>query len=168
MAIHIQRRELLVTLGGAAAAWPLAALAQQPTAKIPRIGWLVTGSPAPYRFSLEAFREGLKALGYLEGLNIIIEYRWAEGNVARLPELAHDLVEQKVDIILAGGSVGAEAAKQATSSIPIVAAGVGDLSPSRFPSETSATSWMRWMRSRASRTAASCSRLTSRRWSIAI
>src|SRR5262249_10259853 len=121
------RREFITLLGGAVAAWPLAARAQQPTAKIPRIGWLVTGSPAPYRFSLAAFREGLKALGHVEGQNIIIEYRWAEGNVARLPELAHDLVQQNVDIIVAGGSVGAEAAKQATSSIPIVAAGVGDL-----------------------------------------
>src|SRR5262249_15831050 len=121
------RREFITLLGGAVAAWPLAARAQQPTAKIPRIGWLVTGSPAPYRFSLAAFREGLKALGHVEGQNIIIEYRWAEGNVARLPELAHDLVQQNVDIIVAGGSVGAEAAKRATSSIPIVAAGVGDL-----------------------------------------
>jgi putative tryptophan/tyrosine transport system substrate-binding protein len=123
----MKRRDFITLLGGAAAVWPLAARAQQPTAKIPRIGWLVTGYPAPYRFSLAAFREGLKALGHLEGLNIIIEYRWAEGNVARLSELANDLVQQKVDVILAGGSVGAEAAKRATSSIPIVAAGVGDL-----------------------------------------
>jgi putative tryptophan/tyrosine transport system substrate-binding protein len=124
---EMRRRTFIALLGGAAAAWPLATRAQQRMAKIPRIGWLVTGSPAPYRFSLAAFREGLKALGHLEGLNIIIEYRWAEGNVARLPELANDLVQQKVDVILAGGSVGAEAAKRATSSIPIVAAGVGDL-----------------------------------------
>jgi putative tryptophan/tyrosine transport system substrate-binding protein len=124
---ELRRRQLLTLLAGAAAAWPLAVRAQQPTAKIPRVGWLVTGSPASYQFSVAAFREGLKALGRLEGQNIIIEYRWAEGNVARLPELANDLVEQKVDIILAGGSVGVEAAKRATSSIPIVAAGVGDL-----------------------------------------
>src|SRR5262245_57809566 len=100
MASHIGRRKFLATLGGAAA-WPLAARAQQAAATIPRIGWLVTGSPASYRFSLAAFREGLKALGRLEGQNIIIEYRWAEGNVARLSELANDLVQQKVDIILA-------------------------------------------------------------------
>jgi len=67
------------------------------------------------------------ALGYVEGQNINIEYRWAEGNVDRLPQLANELVEQRVDVILAGGSVGAEAAKHATSLIPIVAAGVGDL-----------------------------------------
>ena len=87
----------------------------------------MTGSPTSYRFSLAAFRDGLKALGYVEGQNISIEYRWAEGNTTRLPELANELVHQKVDIILAGGSVGAEAAKHATSLIPIIAAGVGDL-----------------------------------------
>jgi putative ABC transport system substrate-binding protein len=128
MAICIRRREFIVTLGaGAAVSWTVAARAQQPTAKVPRIGWLVTGSPTSYRFSLAAFRDGLKALGYVEGRNIRIEYRWAEGNVARLPELAGDLVQQNVDLILAGGSVGAEAAKHATSIIPIVAAGVADL-----------------------------------------
>jgi len=114
-------------LAGAASAWALAARAQQLTAKVPRIGWLVTGSPTSYQFSLGAFREGLKALGYVEGQNIKIEYRWAEGNVARLPQLANELVERKVDVILAGGSLGAEAAKRATSVIPIIAAGVGDL-----------------------------------------
>jgi putative ABC transport system substrate-binding protein len=123
----MKRREFITLLGGAAAAWPLAARAQQSTTKVPRIGWLVTGSPTSYRFSLGAFRDGLKSLGYIEGQNVSIEYRWAEGNIARLPELAKDLVRQKVDIILAGGSVGAEAAKHATSRIPIVAAGVGDL-----------------------------------------
>src|SRR6516165_9257492 len=107
--------------------WPLVARAQQPATKVHRIGWLVTGTPTSYRFSLAAFLDGLKALGYVEGRNISIEYRWAEGDVTRLPKLANELVEQKVDIILAGGSVGAEAAKHATSDIPIIAAGVGDL-----------------------------------------
>ena len=87
----------------------------------------MSGFPESYRFSLAAFREGLKSLAYVEGQNIRIEYRWAEGDLARLPELANELVQQKVDVILAGGSVGAEAAKRATSVIPIVAAGVGDL-----------------------------------------
>jgi putative ABC transport system substrate-binding protein len=127
MAIDIRRRELLVALGGALAAWPLVARAQQPPTMVPRIGWLVTGSPTTYRFSFGAFREGLKALGYVEGQNIKIEDRWAEGNVARLPELANELVQQKVDIIVAGGTAGANAAKHATSLIPIVAAGAGDL-----------------------------------------
>jgi putative tryptophan/tyrosine transport system substrate-binding protein len=123
----IRRREFITLLGCATAAWPLAASAQQRATAVPRIGWVATGSRASHRFSLAAFVDGLKALGYVEGQNIRIEYRWAEGNVARLPQLASELVEQKVDIILAGGSVGAEAAKHATSLIPIVAAGVGDL-----------------------------------------
>jgi putative tryptophan/tyrosine transport system substrate-binding protein len=118
------RREFITLLAGAVAC-PLAGHAQQAMTHVPRIGWLVTGSPASYRFSLDAFRDGLKALSYLEGRNISIEYRWANGNVALLPELAKTLVEQKVEIIIAGGSTGAEAAKRATSVIPIVAAGVG-------------------------------------------
>jgi putative tryptophan/tyrosine transport system substrate-binding protein len=123
----MRRREVITLLGGAVTAWPFTAYAQQKTTKIPSIGWLVTGSPESHRFSLAAFRDGLKSLAYVEGQNIRIEYRWAEGNVTRLPELANELVRQKVDVILAGGSVGAEAAKRATSVIPIVAAGVGDL-----------------------------------------
>jgi ABC-type uncharacterized transport system substrate-binding protein len=125
----IGRREFIMMLGGAALSWPGAVWAQQGATKknFPTVGWLVTGSPTSYRHSLAAFRDGLTEAGYLEGQNIRIEYRWAEGNVGRLPELARDLVNQQVDVILAGGSVGAEAAKRATSTIPIVAAGVGDL-----------------------------------------
>jgi ABC-type uncharacterized transport system substrate-binding protein len=125
----IGRREFIMMLGGAALSWPGAVWAQQGATKknFPTVGWLVTGSPTSYRHSLAAFRDGLTEAGYLEGQNIRIEYRWAEGNVGRLPELARDLVHQQVDVILAGGSVGAEAAKRATSTIPIVAAGVGDL-----------------------------------------
>jgi ABC-type uncharacterized transport system substrate-binding protein len=124
----IGRREFMTLLGGATA-WPLAVSAQQVIAdkKLPIVGWLVTGSPTSYQHSLSAFRDGLAAAGYREGQNIRIEYRWAEGKVSRLPELARDLVREQVDVILAGGSVGAEAAKDATTSIPIVAAGVGDL-----------------------------------------
>jgi putative tryptophan/tyrosine transport system substrate-binding protein len=125
--LMMKRRDFILLLGGGAAAWPLAARAQQQTAKVPRVGWLATGSPTSYRFSLTAFRDGLKALGYVEGTDITIEYRWAEGNIGRLAELASELVQQGVDVILAGGSLGAEAAKQATSVIPIVAAGVADL-----------------------------------------
>src|SRR5215472_8220893 len=123
--LYIDRND--IALLGGAAAWPLAASSQQAKTTVPRIGWLVTGSPTSYRLSLAAFRDGLKTLGYVEGKNIRIEYRWAEGNVARLAELANELVQQNVDVILAGGSVGAEAAKQVTSVIPIVAAGVTDL-----------------------------------------
>jgi len=122
----MKRREFITLLGGAAM-WPLRARAQQPTPRVPRVGWLVTGSHTTYRFSLAAFRDGLKALGYIEGQNIKIDYRWAEGNVDRLPELANELVQQKVDVIVTGGAVGAKTAKHATSLIPIVAAGAGDL-----------------------------------------
>jgi putative ABC transport system substrate-binding protein len=123
----VERREFITLIGGAAAAWPLAVRAQESATSTPRVGWLVTGAPAQYRFSLAAFRDGLRALNYIEGQNIIIEYRWAEGNVGRLSALANELVQQKVDVIVAGGALGAEAAKHATSIIPIVAAGVGDL-----------------------------------------
>jgi putative ABC transport system substrate-binding protein len=125
----MKRREFIMMLGGAALSWPGAVWAQQVITKknFFTVGWLVTGSPTPYRHSLAAFRNGLTEAGYLEGQNVRIEYRWAEGNVGRLPELARDLVRQQVDVILAGGTVGAEAAKRATSTIPIVAAGVGDL-----------------------------------------
>jgi putative ABC transport system substrate-binding protein len=121
----MNRREVISLLGGAAA-WPVAVRAQQ-TTPVPRIGWLATGDPTSYRFSLAAFRSGLRELGYVEGRNVTIEYRWAEGNPARLPELANQLVQQRVDIILAGGSIGARAAKDATSVVPIVTAGAGDL-----------------------------------------
>jgi putative tryptophan/tyrosine transport system substrate-binding protein len=115
----MQRRKFIKFIGGAVVAWPLVARAE--LARVgARIGWLATGDPTTYRFSLAAFRTGLQTLGYVEGRNITIEYRWAEGNVARLPELANELVQQKVDVILAGGSPGALAAKHATSLIPIV------------------------------------------------
>ena len=122
----MRRREFIkVIVGSAGAAWPSFGRAQQP--KAPRVGWLVTGSPTSHRFSLAAFQDGLKALGYVEGQNISIEYRWAEGNLSRLPELSKDLVQQKVDVILAGGTIVIEEVKRATSTIPIVAAGAGDL-----------------------------------------
>src|SRR5829696_1119658 len=125
--VLMRRREVIALLGGGAATWPLGVRARQPTPRVPRLGWLLTAVPTSYRFSLAAFRDGLKTLNYIEGQNIALEYRWAEGKIERLRELARDLVHQKVDIILAGGSLGAEAAKHATSVIPIVTAGAGDL-----------------------------------------
>jgi putative tryptophan/tyrosine transport system substrate-binding protein len=122
----MRRRDFIVLLGGVAAC-PVAARAQQTTTRVPRIGWLVTGDPKSYRVSLAAFRDGLRALNYIEGQSIAIEYRWAEGVVDRLSEFARDLAREKVDIILAGGTTGAQAARDATQTIPIVAAGVGDL-----------------------------------------
>jgi putative tryptophan/tyrosine transport system substrate-binding protein len=93
--------------------------AQQPT-KIARIGYLSPGDPVSRVYRIEAFRQGLKELGYIEGKNIIIEYRFAEARSERLPELARDLVRLKVDIIFAGGGPATEAAKNATQMIPIV------------------------------------------------
>jgi putative ABC transport system substrate-binding protein len=120
----MRRREFLGGVGAAATTWPLAALAQ---ATLPRVGWLATGSPETYRHSLAAFLDGLRASDLHEGRNLLIEYCWADGNVARLPALARELVQRKVDAILAGGSVGAQAARDASAVIPIVAAGVGDM-----------------------------------------
>src|SRR6516165_6703708 len=86
---RLKRREVLTLLSGTAVAWPVGAWAQQGGAKkrLPAVGWLVTGSPTSHRYSLAAFRAGLMEVSYVEGHNISIEYRWAEGNVSRLPEL---------------------------------------------------------------------------------
>jgi len=91
-----------------------------------RIGWLSTGSTTSHGPLLEGFREGLRELGYMEGRNIAIEYRWAEGRLDRLPQLATELVQLKVDVLVTAGSPGIRAAKQATTTIPIVMAAGGD------------------------------------------
>jgi putative ABC transport system substrate-binding protein len=103
----------------------LPAEAQQPT-KIPRIGYLGFGSPSTIPTRIEAFRQGLRELGYVEGKNIFIEWRSAEGNADRLPSLAAELVRLKVDIIVTNGPYSTRAAKAATVTIPIVMAAVGD------------------------------------------
>ena len=120
----MERREFITLLGGAAAAWPFAAHAQQP-AKVRRIGFLFYGSPGPSP-ELDAFRQGLRELGYIEGQNITVEYRFASGRVERLPELAAELVRLKLDVIVTPGTPASVAAKQATGTIPIVFAGVAD------------------------------------------
>ena len=99
--------------------------AQQPT-KIPRIGYLGFGSPSTIPARIEAFRQGLRELGYVEGKNIFIEWRHAEGNADRLPSLAAELLRIKVDVIVTNGPYSTRAAKKATLTIPIVMASVGD------------------------------------------
>jgi len=116
---RIRRRDLFVLLGGAALAWPRAGRAQQKA--MPVIGYLSGTSPGPYAPFVAAFHQGLGDTGYIEGQNVAIEYRWAEGHYDRLPGLAADLVGRKVDLISAsGGNASARAAKSATSTIPIV------------------------------------------------
>ena len=105
---------------------PLAAEAQQPS-KVHRIGVLVSGSPTTTKPMADAFRQGLRELGYVEGSNLRLEFRWAEGKLDRLPDLAADLVRLGVDIMVVGGTLAVRAAKQATRTIPIVVWGAGDL-----------------------------------------
>ena len=125
----IGRRKFLATVGGAAAAtsvlWPLAAQAQQP-GKVPRIGFLGLASPSTFAPRIEAIRQGLRDFGYSEGTTATIEYRWAEGHYDRLPQLATELVRSNVDVIITHGTPGSLAAKQATTTIPIVMALIGD------------------------------------------
>ena len=121
----MRRREFIKLVGVAAAAWPLSARAQQ-AHKLARIGFLGAASATGFANQLRAFRQGLADLGYIEGATIVIEYRWADDKIARLPELAVELVRSNVDVIVTHGTPGILAAKQATATIPIVMASSGD------------------------------------------
>ena len=122
----IGRREFITLLGGAAAAWPLAARAQQ-AGKLPTIGFLGSGTPSTQGQWAAAFVQRLRELGWIENRTVAIEYRWAEGRDERFAEIAAEFIRLKVDVIVTNGTPSAIAAKKATAVIPIVIAGAGDL-----------------------------------------
>jgi putative ABC transport system substrate-binding protein len=114
----MQRREFITLLGGAAAVWPLAARAQP---GVPTIGYISVGAQQAQGFGVAAFRKGLSEIGFIEGRNLAIEFRWAQNDRARLPELAADLIRRRVSVIASPGSaLGAVAAQSQTNTIPIV------------------------------------------------
>jgi putative tryptophan/tyrosine transport system substrate-binding protein len=115
----VNRRQVITLLGGAATSLPLVGQAQQPA--IPVIGFLSTTAPGPFAHLIAGFRRGLQEVGYLDGRNVVIEYRWAEGRYDRVQALALDLVQRQVAVIVTtGGENSAVAAKTATTTIPIV------------------------------------------------
>jgi putative ABC transport system substrate-binding protein len=123
----MRRRDFIKVIAGSVAAWPLAARAQQ-AAKVARIGYLVTGaleSPET-RVTLDALRQGLRERGYIEGQNIVIEYRGADGKIERLPGLATELARAKIDLMIAASTAAGRAAQQATTTMPIVVVAMGD------------------------------------------
>jgi putative ABC transport system substrate-binding protein len=122
----MRRRDFLTLLGGAAAAWPLAARAQQPAGRVYRVGILETISQAKNARNLDALRRGLREQGYFEGQNLALVYRSVDGSALQFPALAVDLVQLGVDLLVTRGTPAAQAAKNATSKIPIVMAAIGE------------------------------------------
>jgi putative ABC transport system substrate-binding protein len=116
----MQRREFITLLGGTAMGWPLAARAQQPAGRVYRVGYFAFGSREQQVHLSKAFEEGLRSLGYRVGENVLIEYRFANGEFERLPALAADMVRLGVDVIVTGNHANAAAAMKATTTIPIV------------------------------------------------
>ena len=114
----MKRREFITLVGSAAVAWPLAARAQQPT--MPMVAFIPSGSAGPLRQQVAAFREGLKEAGYVEGQNVTVEYGFAEGQLDRFPALVSDLVRRQASVLAVTSIAGARAAKQATTTIPVV------------------------------------------------
>src|SRR6516164_4821393 len=114
----MRRRDFIKVVGGSAVTWPLAARAQQSI--MPVIGYLGLGSAQSDAFRVEGFRQGLKEVGYIEGQNLTIEYRWAEDHHDRLPAMTADLVRQQVAVIVATSATASLAAKAATTTLPIV------------------------------------------------
>jgi len=119
----VQRRDFIkVVVCSAAVAWPLATFAQQ----MPVIGFLHTGSPGPYQHLLTAFHQGLKETGYVDGQNVVIEYRWADGHYDRLPVMVGDLIRRKANVIAAVTTPAALAAEASKTTIPIIFDTAGD------------------------------------------
>ena len=122
----MRRREFIALAGGAAAVWPLGVAAQQPAARLYRIGMLETISATLNAANLDAFRQGLRELGYREGKNYVLVYRSADGAAERFPRLVAELVRLPVDILVTRGTPAAQAAQDATSTIPVVMAAIGE------------------------------------------
>jgi putative tryptophan/tyrosine transport system substrate-binding protein len=122
---RMKRREFITLLGGAAASWPLGARAQQ-AGKIPRVGFMGNSTAALEANLVGPFRDGLRELGYQEGRNVVIEYRWAEGNYERFPALVAELLAVPVDVVVTAGTPATLAVKKATSTMPLVMIAVGD------------------------------------------
>ena len=115
----MKRREFITLLGGAAIAWPLPARAQQQPTHVPQVGWIFPGASAGHPTELAGFKEGLRELGYVEGRNIIVEYRFGENSVERLPELATDLVRRNVNGIVSFGNIASRGARRAAPDMPV-------------------------------------------------